>query len=197
MRRRSVLLTLLGTVVAVVAVPLAATAVEATGCSGAVTTFDASGAVLGSVDVPGEGGTQADPLPVDPAGTVEWSGSTEQVITNGTWSLTVGGVRVAGGEAENADGETTAGGTESLAEALGPVQWVLRGSMAIPVSGRFSGDGGTCQGSGWITGTGPATSSPIFWAGLALGATGLMMFIGVFVGTKAVAGGAAAAGGAS
>ncbi|MCV2395733.1 hypothetical protein OEB99_15565 [Actinotalea sp. M2MS4P-6] len=197
MKRRPIMLVLAGTVAAVVAVPLAASAVEAEGCSGSVTTTDAAGAELGSVEVPGPGATQADPLPVDPAGTVVWSGSTDAVITNGSWSITVGGVRVASGDLENADGETSAGGTENLADAFAPIAWALRGSMVIPVSGTLTGDGGSCHGSGWITGTGAVTSSPIFWSGLGLGVIGLLMFIGMFAGTKVVAGGAAAAGGAS
>lgn len=75
--------------------------------------------------------------------------------------------------------------------------WALRGGMVIPVTGTITGDGGTCRASGWITGTGSATSSPIFWAGLGLGVVGILMSVGVFAGTKVVAGGAAAAGGAS
>lgn len=198
MRRRLVLLTLVGTVAAVVALPAAAMAAEADGCSGTFATYDTTGAELGSVDVPGDGGTQADPLPVDAKGTVVWSGTTDAAIANATWSVTVGGVRVGSGSFENAAGETEYGGTEDLSGPLGPVAWALRGGMVIPVSGTITGDGGTCRASGWITGTGSATSSPIFFAGLGLGVVGILMGVGVFAGTKAVAaGGAAAAGGAS
>ncbi len=197
MRRRMVLLTLVGTVAAVVALPAAAVAAEADGCSGTVATYDTSGSEVGAVDVPGDGGTQADPLPVDAKGTVVWSGTTDAAITNATWSVTVGGVRVAGGTFENADGETAYGSTEDLSGPLGPVAWALNGSMVIPVSGTITGDGGTCRASGWITGTGSATSSPIFFAGLGVGVVGILMGVGVLAGTKAVAGGAAAAGGLS
>jgi hypothetical protein len=197
MKRRAVLLTLVGTVAAVVALPAAASAAEADGCSGTFATYDTTGAELGSVDVPGDGGTQADPLPVDAKGTVVWSGTTDAAITNARWSVTVGGVRVGGGDFENAEGDTAYGGTEDLSGPLGPVAWALKGGMVIPVSGSITGDGGTCRASGWITGTGAATSSPLFFAGLGLGVVGILMGVGVLAGTKVVAGGAAAAGGAS
>jgi hypothetical protein len=197
MRRRAAFLTLIGTVVLTVGLPAVAQAAEADGCSGSVTSYDESGAVLGTMSAPGAGGTRSDPLPIDLAGSVDWEGSTNTVITEATWWLTIGGVRVGGGPAENADGETSRSGTQDLPDLLGSVSWILNGSMAIPVAGEFSGEGGTCSGTAWITGTGSVTSAPLLYAGAGLGLIGLLMGVGVVVGTKAAAVGAVAAGGAA
>ena len=197
MRRRAAFLTLIGTVVLTVGIPAVAQAAEADGCSGSVTSYDESGAVLGTMSAPGTGGTRSDPLPIDLGGSVDWEGSTNTVITDANWWLTVGGVRVGGGPAENADGETSKSGTQDLPDLLGAASWLLTGSMAIPVAGQFSGEGGTCSGNAWITGTGSATSSPLLYAGAGLGVIGMLMGVGVFVGTKAAAVGAVSAGGAA
>jgi hypothetical protein len=197
MRRRAPFLILMGTVALTVGFPAAAEAAEADGCSGSVTTLDESGAVIGTMSAPGAGGTRSDPLPIDMAGSVDWEGSTDTVITDASWWLTVGGIRVGGGPAENADGETSKSGTQDLPDLLGSVSWLLSGSMAIPVAGEFSGEGGTCSGNAWITGTGSATSAPLLYVGAGLGLVGLLMGVGVFVGTKAAAVGAVAAGGAA
>ena len=197
MRRRVLFFALVGTVAAVVAFPAGALAAEADGCSGSVTSNDASGVALGTATAPGTGATQADPLQIDPAGTVVWSGSTDSAITNGSWSVTIAGVPFLSGSFTNADGRTSRDGTENLAALPAPVAWALQGAMVIPVSGSITGDGGSCTASGWITGAGSPTSSPIFFAGAALGLVGLLMGAAVFAGTKVVVGGAAAAGGLS
>lgn len=197
MRRRAPLLILMGTAVLTVGFPAMAQAAEADGCSGSVVSYDEDGAELGAMSAPGSGGTRTDPLPIDLGGSVDWEGRTNTVITDANWWLTIGGIRVGGGPAENADGETSRRGTQDLPDLLGSVSWLLNDSMAIPVAGEFSGEGGTCRGSAWITGTGSATSSPLLYAGAGLGLIGLLMGAGVFVGTKAAAVGAVAAGGAA
>ena len=98
-----------------------------------------------------------------------------------------------GGPAENADGETSKSGTRDMPSLLGSASWLLTDSMAIPVAGELAGEGGACSGSAWITGTGSATSSPLLHAGAGLGLIGLLMGVGVVVGTKAAAAGAAGA----
>lgn len=197
MRRRAAFLTLISTVVLTVGISAVAQAAEADGCSGSVTSYDDDGAVLGTMSAPGAGATREDPLPIDLGGSVDWEGSTDTVITDASWWLTVGGIRVGGGPAENADGETSRSGTQDLPSLLGSVSWLLTDGMAIPVAGEFSGEGGTCSATAWITGTGSATSSPLLYAGAGLGLIGLLMGVGVFVGTKAAAVGAVAAGGAA
>ena len=78
-------------------------------------------------------------------------------ITNGTWSVSVMGVTVLSGSAANAEKATKAEGVQNLS-SVGPLSWVLKGGIVVPVSGQVSGQGGTCSGSGYITGTG----SPAF-----------------------------------
>lgn len=198
MTKRGSFLVVAGAVVAVFAFPGAASATEADGCSGSFTSQDASGGTIDTASAPGAGATQGDPFQIDPAGRVTWKGGTDGVIKDGTWSVTVAGLPFRSGSFKNTDGETARAGTQDLSELPGPATWALRGAMVIPVSGTISGSGGSCEVSGYITGTGSATSSPIFFAGAGLGLIGMLMAAAVFAGTKvagAAAGGAAAAAG--
>ena len=197
MRRRAPFLILVGTVALTVGFPAAAQAAEADGCSGSVTTRDESGTVIGTTSAPGAGATRSDPLPIDLGGSVDWEGSTDTLITDGSWWLTVGGIRVAGGTVSNGEGETSRSGNEAVPDLPVSISWLMNGSMAIPVAGEISGAGGSCTASGWITGTGSVTSAPLLYVGAGLGLIGLLMGVGVFVGTKAAAVAAAAAGGAA
>ena len=197
MRGRTRILAVTGAVAAVIAFPTAASAAEADGCSGSFTSTDATGATLDTASAPGTGGTQADPFQIDPAGTVQWGGSTAAVIKDATWSVTIAGLPFRSGEFANDNDETTRDGVESLAELPGPATWALQGAMVIPVTGTITGTGGSCEASGFVTGTGSPTSSPIFFIGSGLGLVGLLMGGAVLAGTKVVAGGAAAAGGVS
>lgn len=194
MTSRGRLLMLVGAVAAVVAFPCVASAAEADGCSGSFTSKDAAGSTIDTAKAPGAGGTQADPFQIDPSGTVQWAGGTDSVIKDGKWSVTVAGLPLRSGSFDNADGETSRDGTQDLSELPGPATWALQGAMVIPVSGTITGTGGSCEASGWISGTGSPTSSPIFFAGAGLGLIGLLMGSAVFAGTKVVAGGAVAGG---
>lgn len=201
MTKRGRFLVVAGAVVAVFAFPSAASAAEADGCSGSFTSHDASGGTIDTARAPGAGATQGDPLRIDPAGSVTWEGATNAVIKDGTWSVTVAGLPFRSGSFKNTDGATSRAGTQDFSQLPGPAKWALRGAMVIPVSGTISGSGGSCEVSGYITGTGSATSSPIFFGGAGLGLIGLLMAAKVFAGTKvagtAAGGAAAAAGGQS
>jgi hypothetical protein len=183
----------LGVAALVSIVPLsAAMAADATGCSGTVDSFSATGEPLGTASAPGEGGTMDAPLPIDTSGTVAWKGSTDTVITNGTWSVSAMGATVMSGSFDNAEGATTSTGRKDLAELPQQLAWALQGQMVIPVSGSITGTGGSCTAEGYITGTGSATSSPMFYAGAGLAVVGVALAGGVIAGTKAAAGAAAA-----
>lgn len=194
MRRRGKVLAAAGAVALVVMIPAsAALAADATGCSGSVDSISADGTLIGTASAPGEGGTSSDPLVIDPSGSVAWQGSTDQVITDGTWSVQVGGVTVLSGSAANAEGATSAEGVVQLADTLAPVQWILQTEAVIPVSGQLTGTGGTCSGEGYLAGTGDGTyTSPVFLAGAGLTGAAVLLGIGVLVTTKATAAGAAA-----
>jgi len=171
---------------AMVALPAsAATAAEAQGCSGAAVSKDAAGNVLGAAEAPGRGATQDSPLPVDLNGSIGWKGSTDAPISNGTWSVTAMGLPILSGTVDNKEGVTSAEGEQSLS-SFAPLAWALKGRMLIPVSGQISGTGGTCTASGFITGTGSALGSPLFWLGVVLTVAGLLLVVSVVRGTTAV-----------
>ncbi len=196
MRNRGRLLAVAGAAALLMALPMtAAHAADATGCSGSADSLAADGSVLSSASAPGAGGTQDDPLVVDPDGTVAWEGSTDSVITDGTWSVTVMGVPFLSGSFDNSDGSTSADGVVDVATAPAQVKWVLATSALIPVSGEMSGQGGTCSGSGFIAGTGESPmGSPIFLAGVGFIAVGGILVVVMVVGTKLVAVGTAGGG---
>ena len=179
-----------------VAIPVsAALAADATGCKGVVTSKTAAGAELDTTTVPGPGGSSTDPFVIDPAGTVDWKGSTNALITDGTWAVRVGGIQVMSGEAPNGERTQEAAGTVKLGDTLAPVQWVLQTNAIIPVDGELTGDGGSCTGSGYVAGTGGGTfTSPVFLGGVALAGLGILGALAVGVGTKATAASAAAGG---
>jgi hypothetical protein len=130
----------------------AAFAADASGCSGSVQSYDASGEKLGAASAPGKGGTQSNPLPIDAAGTVKWTGSTEGTITDGSWSVSVMGLPVLKGAVTNPDGMNQASGTQDVSAISGTVAWLLKGDQVVPVSGDVTGTGGSCSASGYITG---------------------------------------------
>ena len=165
----------------------AAHGADATGCSGSVVSTDGSGTQLGTAQAPGEGGTQQDPLPIDPAGMVAWQGSTDAAITDGTWSVTIMGVTALSGTFDNAEAATSAEGIQDLSTLATPLSWGLQGDVLIPVAGSITGSGGTCSASGYITGTGAPTSAPMFYAGAALLFLGLVMALTMVLATKATA----------
>jgi hypothetical protein len=174
-----------------------ALAADASGCSGTVVSLAADRHPLGTATAPGAGGTQENPLIVDPAGTIVWTGSTTAVITNGTWSVSALGVTILSGDYANAEKKTSAKGTTDLS-TIAPLKILLTGNTKIPVSGTITGTGGGCTASGYVSGTGSPTSSPLFWAGGLLTIIGLLLALWVLMGTKAVAATAATtAGGAS
>lgn len=169
----------------------AAFGADATGCSGSVVSMDSSGTQIGTAQAPGEGGTQQDPLPIDPAGVVAWQGSTDAAITNGTWNVTIMGVNALSGTFDNAEAATSAEGVQDLSTLATPLAWVLQGDMVVPISGAITGTGGTCTASGFITGTGAPTSAPMFYTGAAFLFLGLVMVFTLLFATKATGAGVA------
>jgi hypothetical protein len=188
-------LSLLGVVGLSLAFPAsAAFAANATGCSGCVGSSDGAGQEIGTAAAPGEGGTEAQPLPIDTAGKVAWKGSTDSVITNGKWSVTIAGAPFLSGEFANTDGATTSQGVQDMSAVPGLLGKALTDKMKVHVEGTITGSGGSCSADGYVTGVTPPTSSPVFYGGVVVGALGVAMGIGVIAGTKAAAGAAAATG---
>ena len=165
----------------------AASAANATGCSGSVVSKNAAGETIGAAQAPGAGGTQADPLPIDTAGKVAWKGSTDAVITDANWKVSIGGATFLQGTYANTEGVTTSEGVQDMSALPALLGTLLTNKMAVPVAGEITGTGGSCSADGFITGVVAPTSSPVFYAGAVVGAIGLAMGIGVIAGTKALA----------
>ena len=183
-------------VLAVLAPASAASAADASGCTLTVASTSADGKPLDTASAPGDGGTEAHPFQVDLGGKVAYEGKTDAVITDGTYTVTALGVTVKTDTVTNADKKQTAKGEVDLStvQSLKPL---LSGGVKIPVQGTLTGTGGSCTVSGYITGVGSATSSPVFYAGLAAAAIGLGLALWTLFGTKATVVASSAAGGAS
>jgi hypothetical protein len=163
-------------------------AADATGCQGEATSFDAAGIPMDNAAAPGEGGTREDPLDVLWVGTIEWSGSTDEVLQNGTYKVGVaptrggilvetfvGGVtsRLPGfsGDVKNQDGKKKAEGVVSPAELTGMGSFVT-GTYAVDwtVTGE--------AGSGFVKITDNPRGSTAWWVALVLILLGLVGIIG-------------------
>ena len=105
------------------------------------------------------------------------------MITDATWSVTIMGLPFLSGSFDNADGQTGSSGTTDLSTMPAPVDWILKGDVKIPVSGSLTGTGGTCTGSGYISGTGSPTSAPMFYAGIGFAVVGAVMVVWTIAGT--------------
>jgi len=196
MMRISRLLILLGATAFTLAIPAsAAVAADATGCSGSVVSMNAAGDTVGTAQAPGAGGTQADPLPIDAAGKVAWKGSTDSVITDAQWKVTIAGAGFLSGTFANPDALTRSEGVQDMSAVPGLLGRTLTDHMKVHVEGQITGTGGSCTADGYVTGVTPPLQSPVLWAGGVVGAIGVAMGIGVLAGTKAAAATTVASGG--
>lgn len=172
-------------------------AAEADGCTGSATSFDADGTQLDTVRAPGDGGTSGDPFEVDPEGTVEWEAQASPAIPDsGSWSV---GTQSTPQLSWGGDGGLSEdSGTEDMSEhlvvdlpILGETR-VAAGTFAVEIT--VEGDGATCTFSGYVKIGGSALGTPVFWAGLLLGALGVLMAL---LATPTATASSAAAGGAA
>ena len=153
---------------ALAAEPAGATLTD--GCTIAATSTDASANEIATITGPAESSPDL-PFAVDRAGHVIWEG-TAPLIASGTYSLSVFGVPVWGGEFTNDESLTSAEGTIKVADVV-PVDLV----GLFQVSGSVKGEGGACEGSAWVKLEGdPLTSIPgLVGIGLAvLGGIGVL-----------------------
>ena len=177
-------------------------AADATGCQGEATSFDAVGIPMDNAAAPGEGGTREDPLDVLWVGTIEWSGSTDEVLQNGTYNVGVaptrGGILVEAafgeltsrlpgfsGDVKNEDGKKTAEGVVSPAELTGMSKFVT-GTYAVDWT--VTGEAGSCTGSGFVKITDNPRGSTAWWVALVLILLGLFGIIGAVPKAKPVKG---------
>lgn len=147
----------------------------ATGCSGSATSFAADSTEIMAVTAPGPSATQADPFKVDYDGTVTWTGSTDSVIQDGSWTVTATPFSFSG-DLANESGKQEAEGTITPSDYL---PFAVPGLVLVTVD--LTGAGGTtCTVTGWIQFTGNPLSSPAGWVALAftiLGALGFLVLV--------------------
>jgi hypothetical protein len=164
-------------------------AAEAEGCAGQATSYSQDGEVLDSASAPGEGGTQDDPMQVAWTGPIEWAGTTEDVLQDGTTTVAVtpadGGVvlgaafevasgRVFGGDFTNAEADTEREGTSTLADySLG----VLPATGTYQVDLTMTAAGGSCTGLAYLTIVDNPISSALWWVAAALILLGLLLLV--------------------
>ena len=181
-----------------VGVPLANSA-DATGCQGRAASFDSSGDIVDRVQAPGKGGTESDPFNIDPEGSVEWAGSTDSVITTGSWSVsTVGFSR--SGDLTNEEGKKAAAGTVDIGGDIwtaSVAKVLLSGKTVYKVTANVTGDGGSCTGTAYITGVGDPAFTPLWLIGLVLMVIGTAALLLAIVGTRSIAVASAAVGAGS
>lgn len=164
----------------------AASAADASGCSGSAVSLDADGVPVDTVKVPGPAGTQANPFIIDLDGTVAWKGSTDAVITDATWSVSVMGLPLFGGDFANEERTKARAGTASLADLPFAARVMLQGSQVIPVAGSVSGAGGTCTASGYISANVPPVGTPLWLTAMALLVLSVVLLLWMILGTTAV-----------
>jgi hypothetical protein len=157
-----------------------------TGCSGRAVTYDAQGRMVDRATAPGPGGTEQNPLAMDPDGRIDWSGKTESVITNGAWEVSTIGLSF-DGTMDNSDKKQAYSGTLTLGDdnpAVSlPLKFLLTGESVLRVDGNLTGDGGTCTGYGYITGVSGAAFTPMWWTALVMLIVGIALMLQTMFGT--------------
>jgi hypothetical protein len=139
------------------------------GCELTVSSADDTGQPLDTASGPGAGGTLADPFDVHPLGTVHYDGHTNSVIKNHTWHVDVYGVPILTGGHDNSGGDTEGSGDISVAQYAAD-----RLAGLYFVSGTLVGEGGSCDGSGWVRLVNDPVGTIPWLLGIALAAIGLL-----------------------
>lgn len=100
--------------------------------------------------------TRSDPFDIDPDGSLTWDGTMNSVITDYQWEIfvDVGGfnLRVANGMDPNEGESQENGGTEGLKQYSDQVRQFGGGEIRgiYYVSGNLMGEGGSCDGGGYV-----------------------------------------------
>ena len=163
-----------------------AAAADASGCQGRAVSFDSSGIPVSDAKAPGAGGTQNDPLVVVGDGRVDWSGSTDSVIKNGSWSVKVSPANAGlvgerffdlfsgslfSGDIDNESGKRSTSGSKDVSEFT--TTSFLTGVYKVKWSA--TGNGAACTGTAFIELAESPWKSPMFYIAI------LMLLIGLGV----------------
>ena len=165
---RTILATMAAGLLAMTAATVAVGA-DASGCEGSATSLDSTGATIQTVTAPGPSATQDDPFMVDYDGTVSWEGATQEVIQDGSWTVTATPFSFSG-EVTNDSGKKKGSGVVSPDSYL---PFAIPGLVLVTVD-LAGADGTTCSVSGWIQFTGNPLSSPAGWVAISLGVLGAL-----------------------
>ena len=142
-------------------------------CQLSLTSKDANGATLDTAQSGANDATQSDPFLVDWFGTVDYTGTTTNVIKDYSYQVFVLGIPTPlRGADTNDDEDVDGGGTVGVATNA-----PFRITGLFKVSGGYSGEGGDCAGSGWFKLVGDPTGTVPFWLGLILIALGTLLEI--------------------
>lgn len=141
-------------------------------CTMSLSSTDASGSPLDTVTSGAPDATQDDPLQGAWDGKVDYTGSTGSVVKNFTYHVDVFGIPtpMRGGD-PNTNGSTDGNGSVSFAAAP------FRATGLYFVSGLYTGEGGSCAGSGWFKLLGDPVGTVPFFFGLVLVIGGLLLLI--------------------
>jgi len=164
-------LALIGLPALILLLPATAAAFPLTNCTMHLDSAHANGDIFATADSGDGNATQADPFLVDSDGTVDWTGTMgDLVIKDHHWSVSVFNIPTpfSGGD-PNEDGGTDGDGTVEVGDTL-----PFKVTGLFFVSGSISGDGGSCEGSGWVKLIGDPLGTIPFFLGLALIVLGLL-----------------------
>jgi hypothetical protein len=169
MRRSFAAAVLLTALVLVTIAPVAAFPLRL--CQLNLTSKDANGATIDTAQSGANDATQSDPFLVDWGGTVDYTGTTTNVIKNYSYQIFVLGIPTPLRGADTNDDEDVDGGGTVGVSANAP----FRVTGLFKVTGGYSGEGGSCAGSGWFKLVGDPTGTVPFWLGLVLIALGTLL----------------------
>lgn len=155
-----------------VLLPGAAAAFPLSTCTLDATSTAADGSALDTAVGDSEDSTQADPFIVDWDGSVGWEGTTSGVaMKDNQYHVELFGfpTPIRGGSANGGDDRDASGSVGVKANAP------FRFTGLYFVSGSITGNGGTCEGSGWVKLTGDPIGTVPFFVGIGLLAVGLLL----------------------
>jgi hypothetical protein len=116
------------------------------GCSGTAISLDEDGANIDSVSGPGAPpASRGNALKVDYDGVVSYDGSTDNLIKNHNWDISIFGIPVKSGGDTNDEERVRDTSNEQVSDYL-----PFRMSGKYYVSFQISGEGGSCSGSLWV-----------------------------------------------
>ena len=143
---------------------------DLTGCKGTVQSFDSSGKQIDTITFPSAvGSSSSSPFHVDSGGKVAHDGSSDNLILNNSWHVSVAGITVRSGGAPNKSHTQSDKGTDDVSKY-----------MPFKVTGlyyaefKLSGDGGSCSGNMWVKLVGSPVGTPAWIAGIVLAVLGVV-----------------------